>query len=27
VHGRHVYYVYRPYGSLQHRTLYREAIH
>ena len=26
VHGRHVYYVYRPYGSLQHRTLYREAI-
>lgn len=26
VHGAHVYYVYRPYGSLQHRTLYREAI-
>ena len=26
VHDGHVYYVYRPYGSLQHRTLYREAI-
>ena len=27
VHGRHAYYVYRPYGSLQHRTLYRESVH
>lgn len=26
VHDRHVYYVYRPYGSLQRRTLYREAL-
>lgn len=23
----HVYYVYRKHGSLQHRTLYREALH
>ncbi|HRH69007.1 MAG TPA: carboxypeptidase-like regulatory domain-containing protein [Flavobacteriales bacterium] len=26
VHNGHVYYVYRPYGSLQRRTLYREAL-
>ncbi|MEO8588504.1 MAG: hypothetical protein ABI432_03975 [Flavobacteriales bacterium] len=26
VHDGHAYYVYRPYGSLQHRTLYREAL-
>ncbi len=26
VHDGHVYYVYRPYGSLQRRTLYREAL-
>jgi len=26
VHGGHVYYVYRPFGSTQHRTLYREAL-
>lgn len=26
VHDGHVYYVYRPYGSLQHRTLYREPL-
>lgn len=26
VHDGHVYYVYRPYGSLQHRTLYRESL-
>ena len=26
VHDGHVYYVYRPYGSLQKRTLYREVL-
>ena len=26
VHDGHVYYVFRPYGSLQRRTLYREAL-
>lgn len=26
VHGGYAYYVYRPYGSLQRRTLYREAL-
>jgi len=26
VHDGHVYYVYRPYDSLQRRTLYREAL-
>lgn len=26
VHGGHAYFIYRPYGSLQHRTLYRQAL-
>ncbi len=26
LHGGHAYYIYRPYGSLQHRTLYRQAV-
>ena len=26
VHGGHAYFIYRTYGSLQHRTLYRQAI-
>lgn len=26
VRAGHAYYVYRPYGSLQHRTLYRESL-
>ncbi|MBL7951506.1 MAG: carboxypeptidase-like regulatory domain-containing protein [Flavobacteriales bacterium] len=26
VHGGHAYFIYRPFGSLQHRTLYRQAI-
>ena len=26
VHGGHVYYVYRPKGSLEHRALYRERL-
>lgn len=26
VHGRHAYYVYRPHGSTQKRTLYREPL-
>ena len=26
VHGGHAYFIYRPYGSLQHRTLYRQRI-
>lgn len=27
IYDGYVYYVYRPFGSLQHRTLYREALH
>lgn len=27
VHDGYAYFIYRPYGSLQHRTLYRQAIH
>ncbi len=26
VHDGHAFYIYRPYGSLQHRTLYRQRI-
>lgn len=26
VHGEHAYFIYRPFGSLQHRTLYRQRI-
>lgn len=26
VHGDHAYFIYRPFGSLQHRTLYRQRI-
>ena len=26
VHDGHAYFIYRPFGSLQHRTLYRQAI-